>query len=146
MSYVRKTLYDGKHSHDELPWDELAFLDSCDQIAKVNYYDDDSAIVIKIYWDRKLDRIIVYDDGPYLSMKPYLTLRKVINGLGYKCGEIYVDKWYNGNDWIKDDSILDMCVSHAPLCYISVHPFQIDYSDEEFDILRCGCLLSCTCP
>ena len=143
MIYIRTTLYDGDCKH---PWDELEFLDSCDEIAKVNYYDDNNAIVIRIYWDKKMNRIIVYDDGPYLSMNGSLTIRQVITGLGYKCGDICVDKCYNGNDWIRDDSILDRCVSHAPLCYISVHPYQIYYSDEEYDILRCGCLLSCTCP
>ena len=143
MIYIRTTLYDGDCKH---PWDELEFLDSCDEIAKVNYYDDNNAIVIRIYWDKKMNRIIVNDDGPYLSMNGSLTIRQVITGLGYKCGDICVDKWYNGNDWIRDDSILDRCVSHAPLCYISVHPYQIYYSDEEYDILRCGCLLSCTCP
>ena len=141
MKIVRTTLYNGEHK-----WDELEFLDRCDEIAKVNYYDDNSAIVIKIYWDRKMDRIIVYDNGPYLAIDDPLTLRQVINGLGYKCGDVCVDKWYNGDDWVRDDSILDRCVSHAPLCYISVHPYQIYYSDEEYDILRCGCLLSCTCP
>lgn len=143
MKFIRTTLYDGECKH---PWDELEFLDSCDEIAKVNYYDDNNAIVIRIYWDKKMNRIIVNDDGPYLSMNGSLTIRQVITGLGYKCGDICVDKWYNGNDWIRDDSILDRCVSHAPLCYISVHPYQIYYSDEEYDILRCGCLLSCTCP
>ena len=143
MKFIRTTLYDGECKN---PWDELEFLDSCDEIAKVNYYDDNNAIVIRIYWDNKMNRIIVYDDGPYLSMNSSLTIRQVITGLGYKCGDICVDKWYNGNDWIRDDSILDRCVSHAPLCYISVHPYQIYYSDEEYDILRCGCLLSCTCP
>ena len=143
MKFIRTTIYDGECKH---PWDELEFLDSCDEIAKVNYYDDNNAIVIRIYWDKKMNRIIVYDDGPYLSMNGSLTIRQVITGLGYKCGDICVDKWYNGNDWIRDDSILDRCVSHAPLCYISVHPYQIYYSDEEYDILRCGCLLSCTCP
>ena len=143
MIYIRTTLYDGDCKH---PWDELEFLDSCDEIAKVNYYDDNNAIVIRIYCDNKMNRIIVYDDGPYLSLNGSLTIRQVITGLGYKCGDICVDKWYNGNDWIRDDSILDRCVSHAPLCYISVHPYQIYYSDEEYDILRCGCLLSCTCP
>ena len=143
MKFIRTTIYDGECKH---PWDELEFLDSCDEIAKVNYYDDNNAIVIRIYWDNKMNRIIVYDDGPYLSMNSSLTIRQVITGLGYKCGDICVDKWYNGNDWIRDDSILDRCVSHAPLCYISVHPYQIYYSDEEYDILRCGCLLSCTCP
>ena len=143
MKFIRTKLYDGECKH---PWDELEFLDSCDEIAKVNYYDDNNAIVIRIYWDKKMNRIIVNDDGPYLSMNGSLTIRQVITGLGYKCGDICVDKWYNGNDWIRDDSILDRCVSHAPLCYISVHPYQIYYSDEEYDILRCGCLLSCTCP
>ena len=143
MKIIRTTIYNGECKH---PWDEVQFLDSCDEIAKVNYYDDASAIVIRIYWDRKMDRIIVYDDGPYLSMNSSLTLRQVITGLGYKCGDICVDKWYNGDDWVKDDSILDHLVSHAPFCYISVHPFQISYSDEEYDILRCGCMLHCTCP
>lgn len=143
MRFIRTTLYDGE---SKKPWDELTFLDSCDEIAKVNYYDDESAIVIRIYWDKKLDRIIVYDNGPYLAIDDPLTLRQVINGLGYKCGDICVDKWYNGDDWVRDDSILDTCVSYAPLCYISVHPFQISYSDEEYDILRCGCMISCTCP
>lgn len=143
MKFIRTTLYDGECKH---PWDELEFLDSCDEIAKVNYYDDASAIIIRIYWDKKFDRIIVYDNGPYLSINGSLTLRQVITGLGYKCGDVCVDKWYNGNDWVKDDSILDCLVSHSPLCYISVHPYQVYYSDEEYDILRCGCLLSCTCP
>ena len=122
-----------------------SILDSCDEIAHVNYYDD-SAIAIRIYWDKKFDRVIVYDDGPYLSMNGFLTLRQVITGLGYKCGDIHVDKWYDGDDWVKDDSILDNLVSHAPRCYISVHPIQIYYSDEEYDILRCGCFRHCTCP
>ena len=78
MKIVRTTLYNGEHK-----WDELEFLDRCDEIAKVNYYDDNSAIVIKIYWDRKMDRIIVYDNGPYLSLNGCLTLRQVITGLGY---------------------------------------------------------------
>ena len=143
MRFIRTTLYDGESKN---PWDELEFLDSCDEIAKVNYYDDAGSIVIKIYWDNKMDRIIVYDDGPYLSIDGSLTLRDVINGLGYKCGDICVDKWYNGNDWVRNDSILDNLVSQSPHCYISVHPFQIDFSDEEYDILRCGCMLSCTCP
>ena len=64
MKFIRTTLYDGECKH---PWDELEFLDSCDEIAKVNYYDDNNAIVIRIYWDNKMNRIIVYDDGPYLS-------------------------------------------------------------------------------
>ena len=140
MRFIRKTLYEEcKHSFNE-------FLYSCDEIAKVNYYDDNSAIVIRIYWDKKLDRIIVYDNGPYLAIDDPLTLRQVINGLGYKCGDICVDKWYDGNDWVINDSILDRLVSNAPFCYISVHPFQIEYSDEEYDILRCGCMISCTCP
>jgi len=122
------------------------FLYNCDRIAKVNYYDDISAIEIQIYWDKNLDRIIVYDNGPYLSMDGSLTLLQVISGLGYKCGDVHVDKWYDGNDWVENDSILDRLVSNAPLCYISVHPYRIDYSDEEYDILRCGCLLNCTCP
>ena len=138
MRFIRKTLYEEcKHSCNE-------FLDSCDEIAKVNYYDD-TAIVIRIYWDKKLDRIIVYDNGPYLSINGSLTLRQVITGLGYKCGDIRVDKWYDGNDWVRNNSILDRLVSHAPRCYISVHPFKIEYSDEEYDILHCGCMLSCTC-
>ena len=122
------------------------FLYNCDRIAKVNYYDDISAIEIQIYWDKNLDRIIVYDNGPYLSMDGSLTLLQVISGLGYKCGDVHVDKWYDGNDWVENDSILDRLVSNDPLCYISVHPYRIDYSDEEYDILRCGCLLNCTCP
>jgi len=142
MSYIRRTIYNGKSIR---PWDELEFLDTCDEIAKVNYYDDTSSIVIKIYWDKKMDRIIVYDNGPYISMNGYLTLRQAIIGLGYKCGDICVDKWYNGHDWVKNDSILDILVSHAPICYISVYPYQIHFSDEEYDILRCGCMMYCTC-
>ena len=93
-----------------------------------------------------MSRIIVSDNGPYLSMNGSLTLREVINGLGYKCGDIQVDKWYNGNDWVKNNSILDNPVSYAPLCYISVHPFQVYFSDEDYDILPCRCMISCTCP
>ena len=118
MKFIRTTLHP-----DE-------FID-CDEIAKVNYFDDFSAIEIQIYWDKNLDRIIVCDDGHYLSMNGSFTLRQVILGLGYKCGDIQVDQWYNGEDWVKNDSILDRLVSNAPLCYISVHPFHIDYSDEE---------------
>lgn len=143
MKYIRKTLYNGLTKR---PWDKLKFLDSCDEIAKVNYYDDSSAIAIQIYWDKKYDRIIVYDNGSYLSMNGSLTLHQVITGLGYKCGDICVDKWYDGNEWVKNNSILEYHVSHAPLCYISVHTFKLYYSDEEYDILKCGCFLSCTCP
>ena len=42
MKIVRTTLYNGEYK-----WDELEFLDHCDEIAKVNYYDD-TAIFIKI--------------------------------------------------------------------------------------------------
>ena len=143
MSYTRKTLYDRIKKR---PWDELKFLDSCDEIAKINYYDDISAIAIQVYWDKKFNRIIVYDNGPYLSMNGSLTLREVINGLGYEYGDICVDKWYDGDKWVKNNSILDYPVSHAPVCYISINPFQVYFSDEDCDILPCKCLLSCSCP
>ena len=50
MKFIRTTLSNGD--------DELVFLDSCDEIAKVNYYDDD--IIISSFLIMKLAIAVLF--------------------------------------------------------------------------------------